>query len=87
MASSEYGSSRHPPRRATREDFKRIVGELDEPTVIKILAVDPSLEELEEAAICLAGDQDVLAKSGHHVSLKASRVVEIVTSTEEQDPR
>jgi hypothetical protein len=52
---------------------------------MQLLEVDPNLEELQEAAICLAGDQDVLAKSGHHVSLKAGRVVEIITAIEEQD--
>jgi len=85
MAKKKSRSSRLVSKQATRADFKRILGELDEPTIIELLAVDPNLEELQEAAICLAGDQDVLAKSGHHVSSKASRVVEIISATEEQD--
>ena len=85
MAKEMHASSRIVPNRATREDFSKILGDLDEPTIIELLELDPSLEELQEAAICLAGDQDVLAKSGHHVSSKASRVVEIISATEEQD--
>lgn len=85
MAKERARASGRPVRRATREDFKRILGELDEPTVIELLEIDPDLEELEEAATCLAGDQDVLAKSGHHVSSKASRLVEIIATSEEED--
>jgi hypothetical protein len=72
-------------KHVTRDDFKRILGELDEPTIIELLEVGPSLEELQEAAMCLSGDQDVLAKSGHHVSSKANQVIEIISATEEQD--
>jgi hypothetical protein len=85
MAKEMVKAPRRPSLGPTRADFKRLLGELDEPTVLGILEVDPTLEELEEAAICLTGDQDVLAKSGHHVSPKAGRVVEIITSAEEED--
>jgi hypothetical protein len=71
-------------RPATREDFQRILGELDDPKVISVLELHPSVEDLEEAAMCLAGDHDVLAKSGHHVSALASQVVEILTEDEEE---
>lgn len=87
MAKAKGAATPHSSQKPTREDFKRILGELNEPTLLEILEVDPTLEELEEAAICLAGDQDVLAKSGHHVSPKAGRVVEIIASTEEEPPR
>jgi hypothetical protein len=85
MTKDEMKSTRRPSGRPTRDDFRRLLGELDEPTVLEILEVDPTFEELEEAAICLAGDQDVLAKSGRHISPKAGRLVEIITSTEEEE--
>ena len=62
------------------------MGELDDPKVIEVLELNPSVEDLEEAAICLAGDHDVLAKSGHHVSATASRVVEILTAEDVDEP-
>jgi len=73
-------------RPASREDFHRILGELDDPRVIEVLALNPSVQDLEEAAICMAGDHDVLAKSGHHVSHAASRVIEILTAADEEEP-
>jgi hypothetical protein len=38
--------------------------------------------------MCLAGDHDVLAKSGHHVSATAGRIVEILgEDAEERRPQ
>ena len=73
-------------RPVRREDFERILGSLEDPKMIDLLKLKPSVKDLEEAAICLAGDHDVLAKSGHHVSPVAFRVVEIVTAAEEEEP-
>ncbi len=73
-------------RPATREDFERILGNLDDPKVIDILELNPTVADLEEAAMCVAGDHDVLAKSGHHVSAVAAQVVEILTADEEEEP-
>ena len=62
-------------RLANSHDFHRILGEFDDAMVIEVLALNPSNQDLEEAAICMAGDHDILAKSGHHVSSTASRIV------------
>lgn len=70
-------------RLANRHDFHRILGELDDAMVIEVLALNPSNVDLEEAAICMAGDHDILAKSGHHVSSTASRIVEILIAAAE----
>ncbi len=70
---------------ASRDDLQRILGDLSEPTLIEILELKPSVEDLEEATMCLAGDHDVLAKSGHHVSATAGRIVEILAEGEEEE--
>lgn len=72
-------------RPANRDDFHRILGELEDPRLMEILALNPSVQDLEEAAICMSGDHDVLAKSGHHVSHTASRVIEIMTAADEEE--
>lgn len=74
------------PRTATRDDLRRVVGELDDPKVVEILELNPSVADLEEATMCLAGDHDILAKSGHHVSATAGRIVEILGADEEEEP-
>jgi len=73
------------PRPATRDDLRHALGELDDPKVIDILELNPSVQDLEEATICMAGDHDILAKSGHHVSATAGRIVEILTAEEEEE--
>jgi hypothetical protein len=72
-------------RPATRDDLRRIVGELDDPRVIDVLELHPTVADLEEAAVCLAGDQDVLGKEGHSVSPLANRLVEILSADEDDD--
>jgi hypothetical protein len=74
-------------RPATREDLRRILGELEDPRIIDVLELHPTVADLEAAAICLAGDQDVLGKEGHAVSPLANQVVDILSDDEEDDPQ
>lgn len=52
---------------------------------LRFSALNPSLADLDDVAVCMAGDHDVLAKSGHHVPVTAARIVELL-SDEEQEP-
>jgi len=54
------------------------MGELDEPRVIDVLELHPTVADLEEAAI-------FLGKQGHPVSLRADQVVEILSADEAED--
>ena len=67
---------------APTRDIRKILGDLDDVKVAEILALKPSLVDLEEAAICLTGDHDVLAKSGHHVPVTAARIIELLAEDE-----
>ena len=69
----------------TRADFHRVLGSLEDPKIIDILKLNPTVEDLEQAAMCAAGDHDVLAKDGHPVSDVAVRVAEIIAADEEDD--
>jgi hypothetical protein len=71
---------------AGREDLERILGGLDEPKLIDVLELKPTVADLEAAAICMAGDHDVLAKSGRHVSTVAAKIIEILTADDEEEP-
>ena len=70
----------------TRNDLKSIVGDIDDAKVIEILALKPTLAELEEAAIWTAGDGDALAKSGRPLTGTTAEIVEILTADEEEPP-
>ena len=77
-------SSADAARSAASVDIRKILGDLDDAKVADILALKPSLADLEDVAICMAGDHDVLAKSGHHVGLTAARIIELLAEAEEE---
>jgi hypothetical protein len=70
-------------RPAASDDVRRVLGDLDDAKVAEILKFRPSLTDLEDAAICMAGEQDILAESGHQVAAAVSRIVELLAEEEE----
>ena len=81
-ASSASAAGQQP---ATRADFHRILGSLEDPRIVEILDLNPTVADLEQAAICVAGDHDVLAKSGRPVSRIAVQVAEIIAADEDDE--
>ena len=65
------------------EQIARFLGPLKTDQLTQIMGLSPKLLDVEEAAVCLAGDRDVLAKSAHHVSATAEKIVEILRANEE----
>src|SRR5262249_4276862 len=72
---------------ATPDDAKRLLGDADESKIAEILAVKPTIWELEEAAIWHRGDGDVLGKSGRALSGKSARIFEILSADDEDESR
>jgi len=72
---------------ATLNDAKRLLGDTDERKIAEILAVQPTIWELEQAAIWHRGDGDVLGKAGRALSGKAARIFEILAADEEDEIR
>lgn len=62
----------------SQEVIRRTLGCLSDEKVAEILALSPTLADLEIAAMCLAGNRDVLVKSAHHTSGVAEDIVEVV---------
>jgi hypothetical protein len=71
---------------ASRNDLERLLGDIEDAKLIAILALEPTLAEVEEAAIWTAGDGDVLAKSGHPLTGVVANIVDILTADEEEPP-
>jgi hypothetical protein len=69
-----------------RDDLIRILGETDDAKIVEILALKPTLPEVEEAAMWAAGNGDVLAKSGRPLGRVAAAIVAILTADEEEEP-
>ena len=70
-----------------RDDLKRIFGEVDDAKIVEILALKPTLPELEQAAMWITGNGDVLARSGHPLTGTPAAIVAIMTADEEEEPR
>jgi hypothetical protein len=68
-----------------RNDLRRVLGELDDPRMFDILALDPSIDDLEQALVVATGDQDVLARRGHDVSATAVKIAEILAADEDDE--
>jgi hypothetical protein len=77
-------SSAGAARPAQSVDVRKILGDLDAAKITDILALKPSLADLECVATCMAGDHDVLAKSGHHVPVTAAQIIELLAEAEEE---
>lgn len=70
----------------SQEVIRRILGNLTDEKMAEILKLSPALADVEAAAMCLAGDHDVLVKSAHHMPGVVEDIVEIV-SDDEEEPR
>ena len=83
-------NSSHAPhaRAATHDDMQRILGDLDDAKATEILALRPSVSQLEEAAIWATGDGDVLGKQGRPLEGLVAAIFDIITADEEEpEPR
>jgi len=70
---------------ATCYDVRRILGVLDETKLLPILALRPTLSDVEEASIWLGGDADVFG-AGEPLGATASQIVTILIGDEDEEP-
>jgi hypothetical protein len=70
---------------ATRDDVKGILGNLDPADMLAIMSLQPTIADIEEASLWLAGDADVFG-AGEPVKGVASDIVTILTENEDEEP-
>jgi hypothetical protein len=71
-------------RLASADDVKRILGDLDSTKVLHIMAFRPTVLDVEQASMWLAGDSDVFGP-GQPLPPVAGEIVAILTADEEDD--
>lgn len=71
---------------ADSDDVRRILGEIDDATLIEIMALKPTVNDLEQAAVWAAGDGDILAKQGGPGGGVVADIVDLFTTDEEEPP-
>jgi hypothetical protein len=69
---------------ASADDVRRILGELDETRLLDILALRPTVLDVENASMELSGDRDVLG-AGEPLKGVPGDIVEILTVDEEEE--
>lgn len=69
-----------------RKDLIRLLGELDDEQIAEILALRPTLAEVEQAAFWAAGQGDQLARKGKTLTGTISEIVDIVADDEDDEP-
>jgi hypothetical protein len=72
------------PHPASADEVKRILGELDEVKLLDILTLGPTVLDLEQAEMWLAGDSDVFGP-GQPLPGLAGDIVAILTADEEDE--
>jgi hypothetical protein len=75
------------PSVISHDELLRIVGDIDESRILAILALRPTVAEVEEAALWATGSGDVVDRAGHPLTGVVAEVFEILTSDEEEPPR
>jgi hypothetical protein len=69
---------------ATSDDVARILGDVDPSKMLSIIALRPTILDVEEASMWLAGDRDVFGP-GLPLQGVPSQIVAILTENEEEE--
>lgn len=72
---------------ATAADVRSILGALDEAKVLAILDLRPTIADLEEAAVRLAGDDDVFGPGAPLRGVAGDIVALLLADEDEELPR
>jgi hypothetical protein len=70
---------------AAPEDVRRILGDLDGAKLLAVLALEPTILDVENASMWLSGDRDVFGP-GEPLAGIAGEIVTIVTADEDEEP-
>jgi len=71
--------------RATAEDVKRVLGDIDTTKLLEIMGLRPTLLDIEQASMWLGGDADVFG-AGQPLPPTAGSIVAILTADEPDEP-
>lgn len=69
---------------ASSDEIKHIIGNLDDTKLLPILALRPTILDLEQASVWLSGDKDVFG-AGEPLRGVAGDIVAILTADEEEE--
>jgi hypothetical protein len=83
MAQSRADAAKHGTLAASA-DVTEILGQLDDGKMVAIMALTPTIKDVEEASVWLSGDPDVFGP-GNPLKGVAAQIVALLTADEEED--
>ena len=69
---------------ASHQDVRKMLGDVDETKLIAIVELQPTVGEIEEAAVWLSGDRDIFGPSPSLSGVPA-QIVDILTADEDEE--
>jgi len=69
---------------ASDEDVRRILGDIDEASLIAVVELRPTVEDIEEAVMWLSADRDVFVPAPSLTGVPA-QIVDILTAEEDTE--
>lgn len=72
-------------KKATHTDLRQILGDMDDETAVAILALDPTIAQIEEAGVWLSGADDVLGDQRRPFDAVVAQILDLV-EVEDEDP-
>ena len=79
MADTRFDAARRGGA-ATHDDLKHIIGELDDDTAAEILALGPTVAEVEEAFMWISGEGSVVDRAGRPLAGRTAAIVDILAA-------
>jgi hypothetical protein len=86
MPKPKSGQPRRGQQEATGSDLHQILGDMDDSTAVAILALHPSVAQLEEARLWLNGGGDVLGKEHRPLDGVVAEIFDMLRVEEEEPP-
>jgi len=74
--------TKSPP--AGHDDLKRVIADLDDAAALEILALSPTVAEIEEAALWASGEGDRLDRAGHPLTGTVAEIFDILVRDREE---
>jgi hypothetical protein len=71
-------------RSATGRDLHQILGDMDDSTAVAILALHPSVAQIEEARMWLQGEGDALGKDGRPLDGIVAQIFDMLAVAEDE---
>ncbi len=70
---------------ANSEDIRHLLGDLDQHAILDILALQPTVAQIEEAAVRIQGEDEVVARI-RPASVTVAKIIELAGSLGLEEP-